>query len=362
MSKRNNLFNFATSELSQDAFLGWLLSFAMKEHEQEDAALAQCARALLKRMYQGMKPDETVTSVELQKDNIDILVTIGDCSIIIEDKTFTGQHDDQIERYKRELGEKRPETKIITVYYKIDDQCNLEKVDCNLFRRGILEILQPFADKTNNAIFRDYVEHLQEMEEEAESYAAPGNADIKKWTGAMHTRFFQHLRDQGIVQPEASLGWGYVSNQTGGFFGLWWHWIAEKQFASMGFAEDSPTGKYVGELYLQIENAAKPKESDENADIIALKYSVNAGELTPADWEIVQQIRWALYEKMKEYFGCLGVPYQKKTFRTGTFMSVGYVTYDMTNYKDRIQAMQKALDGIVDRYHYVIGKGFEENP
>ena len=30
MSKRNNLFNFATSELSQDAFLGWLLSFEMR--------------------------------------------------------------------------------------------------------------------------------------------------------------------------------------------------------------------------------------------------------------------------------------------------------------------------------------------
>ena len=84
MSKRNNLFHFATSELSQDAFLGWLLSFAMKEHGQEDAALTQCARALLKKMYKGMKPDESVTSVELQKDNIDVLVTMGDHSIIIE--------------------------------------------------------------------------------------------------------------------------------------------------------------------------------------------------------------------------------------------------------------------------------------
>ncbi len=362
MSKRNNLFHFATSELSQDAFLGWLLSFAMKEHGQEDAALTQCARALLKKMYKGMKPDESVTSVELQKDNIDVLVTMGDHSIIIEDKTFTGQHDNQIERYKRELEEKRPEAKILTVYYKIDDQCNSEAVDCNLFRQDILKILQPFVDKTNNAIFRDYVEHLQEMEDEAESYATPEHANMLEWTGTMHTRFFQHLREQGIVQPKDSVGWGYVSNPTGGFFGLWWHWLTEEQFASMGFAEDSPMGKYVGEIYLQIENAANPKNSAENANIIALKYSVSAGKLTPADWDVVQQIRWGLYEKMKEYFNHFNVSYQKKTFRTGTFMSVGYVPYNMTNYKERIQEMQKALDEIVTRYHYVIGKGFQENP
>ena len=30
------------------------------------------------------------------------------------------------------------------------------------------------------------------------------------------------------------------------------------------------------------------------------------------------------------------------------------------NYKERIQEMQKALDEIVTRYHYVIGKGFQE--
>ena len=65
---------------------------------------------------------------------------------------------------------------------------------------------------------------------------------------------------------------------------------------------------------------------------------------------------------MKEYFNHFNVSYQKKTFRTGTFMSVGYVPYNMTNYKERIQEMQKALDEIVTRYHYVIGKGFQENP
>lgn len=352
MSKRNNLFHFATSELSQDAFIAWLLSFAMKEHEQEDAALAQCARALLQGMYPGMASDEYVTSIELQHNNIDVLVTLENCSIIIEDKMFTEQHDNQIERYKSELEKERPGTKIRTVYYKIEAQCYPEAVDCNLFRQDILKVLQPYVVKTDNAIFRDYVDHLQAMDEEAETYRAPEHSDMKKWTGTMQARFFQHLQEQDIVQPKDSVGWGYVSNPTGGFFGLWWHWLSEKQLDSLGFAKDSPAGKYVQDLYLQLENAS-------DGAIIALKYAVNDKKLSAADWDIVQQIRWALYEKMKEHFNRLGVPYQKKTFRRGTYMSVGYVTYDMTNYKARIKAMQDALDGIVARYHYVIGKGFQ---
>ena len=36
---RPNLFKFATSELSQDAFICWLLSSASPENKEEDAKL-----------------------------------------------------------------------------------------------------------------------------------------------------------------------------------------------------------------------------------------------------------------------------------------------------------------------------------
>ena len=171
----------------------------------------------------------------------------------------------------------------------------------------------------------------------------------------MHTRFFQHLKEDRIITEP--LEWDEV-NPKDGVWGLWWHGLKDKPLAKekLGFATDSSTEKYMDDLYLQIEHTSK-------GAIIALKYSVDEGKLDVADWDIVQEIRWALYHKMKEYFDYRNdVPYQKKPFHRGAFMSVGYVTYDMTNYKDRIQAMQKALDRIVDRYHYVIGKGFEENP
>lgn len=40
----NNLFRYATSELSQDAFICWLVSFALRENEGVDKVLTQCAR------------------------------------------------------------------------------------------------------------------------------------------------------------------------------------------------------------------------------------------------------------------------------------------------------------------------------
>ena len=46
MNLKNNLFNYATSELSQDAFLCWLASYALEDAEPDDA-LRSCAREML---------------------------------------------------------------------------------------------------------------------------------------------------------------------------------------------------------------------------------------------------------------------------------------------------------------------------
>jgi hypothetical protein len=40
---RPNLFSYATSELSQDAFICWLLSWASLEYKDVDGQLHQCA-------------------------------------------------------------------------------------------------------------------------------------------------------------------------------------------------------------------------------------------------------------------------------------------------------------------------------
>ena len=63
MLSKNNLFAYATSELSQDAFIAWLMSFAMKEFEGKDVLLTKCAREVIKIFYPAMKADECVTDI-----------------------------------------------------------------------------------------------------------------------------------------------------------------------------------------------------------------------------------------------------------------------------------------------------------
>jgi hypothetical protein len=54
----NNLFSYATSELSQDAFLCWLLSYAINGCSK-DLSLKACAQDFL-RIFTGIPEDEDV--------------------------------------------------------------------------------------------------------------------------------------------------------------------------------------------------------------------------------------------------------------------------------------------------------------
>lgn len=66
----NNLFNYATSELSQDAFICWLLSFAHEDAVCDDPALRNCAVELIQEFVPVLKDtDESeikVTMLERQ--------------------------------------------------------------------------------------------------------------------------------------------------------------------------------------------------------------------------------------------------------------------------------------------------------
>ena len=111
MQTRPNIFDYATSELSQDAFLAWYFRWA-DEDMTDDMELHENARAFLKKYITLRQPgyNEEIRKVwvERQYEHIDVLVKINDkLSIIIEDKINTGQHSNQLERYAKVIsGEK----------------------------------------------------------------------------------------------------------------------------------------------------------------------------------------------------------------------------------------------------------------
>ena len=68
-----NLFHYATSELSQDAFICWLLAHGMEEHQVEDPLLCACALDFIRRVP-GLENAQQIDEIKQQYLKIDVLV------------------------------------------------------------------------------------------------------------------------------------------------------------------------------------------------------------------------------------------------------------------------------------------------
>lgn len=119
---RINIFDYATSELSQDAFICYLMCFGKKEcfgSKEYDLA-----HIFLKKI--GINED--INDIEKQDNNIDVLIKTNNYAIIIEDKIHSKENNKQIKRYYEDLisrGYKKKNIKII--YFKTGFTSNQEK-------------------------------------------------------------------------------------------------------------------------------------------------------------------------------------------------------------------------------------------
>ena len=120
--EKPNLFNYATKELSQDAFICWLLAWADKSYESDE--LHQLAKKFLETLFSkfNLNDQVQVESVQIvqQFKKIDVLCLINlatglsglqktkspsrnSYAIIIEDKVGTSQHGNQLQNYFDEV-------------------------------------------------------------------------------------------------------------------------------------------------------------------------------------------------------------------------------------------------------------------
>lgn len=227
---KNNLFTYATSELSQDAFICWLMSFAMKDARPNNA-LRHCAVAFIKEFIPAltdMKDDDIiVTNIERQHGKIDVLLTINDRYwVIIEDKTYTSDHDNQLQRYKDLMvKEGIPPKAIYGVYYKTgfeSDTSSAEAADYAIFdRKRILSILEANKSGINSDIFTDYLDFYTVFEADVQKYRT---LPVELWDWKMIQGFFDDLKSdtdfpRGVLNGD--MNYGYVANPSGGFYGMW---------------------------------------------------------------------------------------------------------------------------------------------
>lgn len=188
-----NIFEFATRELSQDAFLRWLLE------NYDDPELQDATGNLLKEFCEIDIQDIKDVNTTAQWCNIDISVwiTLKDGSktaLFIEDKTYSEEHN-QLDNYDNHINWCENEyARIYKIFYKTDIISDNEKTRINNTKNtnkwrvySIKEIL-PLFEKyiySDNLILRQYAEHVVNVYQATQNTKMPESdgthIDYLKW-------------------------------------------------------------------------------------------------------------------------------------------------------------------------------------
>ncbi|HEY9193009.1 MAG TPA: PD-(D/E)XK nuclease family protein, partial [Methyloversatilis sp.] len=236
-----NLFSNAPNELAQDGFFVWLLQWADPSNRDHDENLHALAQDMVRTLME--LPDDFVISkvaAGRQWQGIDLWAEINDEHfLLIEDKTDTSEHSDQLTRY-RKIAEDHylpKQFKLHFIYLKTGNESkrSLARVvekGFRVFERQ--DILATFdRHRVANHICSDFNEHLRNIERESSSYAVHAQLLSNGYAAQGFCAALQKIKG-------GDADWGYVANPNGGFQGFWYFWNANSVF---------------GEIYIQIENA-----------------------------------------------------------------------------------------------------------
>ncbi|MCG7344022.1 PD-(D/E)XK nuclease family protein [Sporosarcina sp. ACRSL] len=225
-----NLFQFATSELSQDAFLCYLIAWSSKRYRLLDEPLHEAAVHFISTIFNAhgiTAPTVETVTIERQFKSLDIFAVINDTyAIVIEDKTFTDDHSDQLVRYREAVKREFPNLIQLPVYYKIADQSQYHSAIAAGYvpfkREMMIRILKDgIAKGVTNTIFLDYYRHLQKLEDK---YCSFRTTPVSEWDSYAWQGFYQEI--QKSIDGE----WGYVPNRSGGFWAFWWKSVLGEKY------------------------------------------------------------------------------------------------------------------------------------
>lgn len=359
---KNNLFEYATSELSQDAFICWLASYAHEEAEK-DAALNECARKMLEMFVPEFEGKNfKLLNVERQVDNVDVLLTV-ECEekiykIIVEDKTYTSEHDNQLNRYVEELAKKHEENAVIVkgVYYKTGFQSDLSSVKEAHYeiisREKMLDLMQQYVDKTNNQIFISYYNYWNSKQNLVETFKTLPVVDWSWW--AVYG-FYDHLHTKTdfLDNHEFKSNYSYVSNVAGGFecFHMPLKDANKELFIVDQIDKDGKVIEHKCWLYLQIETVIGAEKTNMEIRLKVANDNENNTRVNTYD----------LKNKFLTKYVYGNTKFVKPaSLRTGKWMTVGI--YDAKfGENDGIDVLMKSLEDAISDYKMILEKYNTEN-
>ena len=249
-----NIFHYATSELSQDAILLWLINWAKPECETTNKEMHNLGCDFVRLLIDKEIP---ITSIQTRKQEKDMDITVdinNSIYLVIEDKVGSGIHGDQLSRYRKIAYENYGQTReLCFVYIKTENEsiAKLREIQHEeqyrvINRENIIELLKKYEKPVRtNDIVSDYYDCLLARQEATDAYM---NLPYTEWKVSAWQGFYMELESK---MGEGS--WHYVNRIGKVFWGFYF----------------SETPVLEGSLYLQIEQ-----------NTFCIKLSVNGNRST----------------------------------------------------------------------------------
>ena len=289
-----NIFKYATSELSQDAFLCWLIENSHPQYsDNNDLYQAACAfvHFLINADEESYNKPINHIRVYKQQNHVDVRFVVNEeIKVIIEDKIDTGEHGNQLNDYKKNEEKKlKDNQKLICIYLKTGNEsiASLNEVQKKgyriILRKDILNVLSQYSVKHD--FYTDYLEYIQELENKTNAYLS---TPYKEWKDLAWQGFYM-----AIEKNLRWAKWDYISNPAGGFWGLHWYWAKKSDC----------------EMYLQVEKDGK----------LCIKVGIKEGNVSAIrkKWhnELMKQCKLLNYNEV----------YKPQRFGYGHWVTIGCI-------------------------------------
>lgn len=344
MSKPPNIFTYATSELSQDAFIAWLLEWANPTFKTLNEPLHNLSTSFLEELLATKNialSHIEYFEVKTQHHKIDVYVELvmnnERIGIIIEDKVYSSDHSNQLIRYKDKISTEVGQ--VVPIYFKTGFQhCYKEVVDKEYHPYTVKELSALLSNGmkqgVQNDIISNYYNFIREREQEfdhaKDSFENYKKQSIGEWDWWSCTGFFNDHKEQ------FNAGWGSVGNNRKPLLAFWFG------LRDLSIEDETNTTitlrPYVDVVY-----------SDKN---IKIDYRINVHNHPQTN----NKNRNKIYSAFKPYLDNAGIKHTKPRFRKakGTILLAQGIVFDTsihhTELVDNLLKYKAVLDEFVDNY------------
>jgi hypothetical protein len=226
---RPNIFNCATREMSQEAFIFWLLQWSDPEASIINAKLHKLSHNLIKALFNkhNQKLPSQIEKIDLLGGycDIDMLLIINNTIIIpIQDKIYNRESPDQLLKYIQVLKDDgHPEENILPIYLQTGTQGNHKKLmEIGFIPFSLKELLNVLnsGQTIKNDILHDYIEYLKQLETDMQSFRL---LSLDRWHLYSWQGFYNYLQSE-LKDGE----WDAITNSSNSFLGFWWNWHSDR--------------------------------------------------------------------------------------------------------------------------------------